>query len=249
MIEIVKKYFSNFTKIIPYLIAKVTFEITLLVICFGRLGLPELTSIYLKTRDISAFLNGIPPRGLAAGTIVFLLANMAVQPIFSCFIRVLFRKILKSEVVDQIQIFKKSLSNYWSYVGVVLAIYLIAFAMVFAIFIGSMVPGLGLVIAVALLVFFMYLITIFTPCTEYVIYHDSTASDALTWGRLVGKRYFWIILIVVAAIEGINKLINANAVSFSAIFIGSIVVMILEGLRIMYFMNLCKIFEEENSRA
>jgi hypothetical protein len=244
-----KKYFNNFGKIFPFIVINIVFDAIILRLCFISIGVTNIfktAAVWPNNWKFS--FNGIDFSTITASTVIFIIIAMLAQPIFSAFIRLLIKRILKDEKIYYIEILAESFNYYLRLIG----LYIVLVAIVLALFIGGMllgfIPVLGPVLIIIMVFFALFIFIILSPVEEYLIYHDCHILEALSESMEIGKRYFWYLLLLAIA-QGIldNIFKNSNAKGSITYLVISFIKLVIEGILIMYRMNLCRGEAEENT--
>lgn len=240
------KYFSNFSKLIPYLLAQVIFNVILARLFLGTVPIQNGIKFNFGGGGTNFTVNNGSLGALGGSAILLLIITIVTGPLFAVFVRLVTRNILDDREINQGEIFLESFSYYWRYVGIVLLMFLIALAIFLGMMFLRFIPLLGILGIIALVIFVIYLFTILTPCMEYMVYDNLTVEEAFSSGKEVGKENFWSIFfftLVLGIISGLFKTDNSRS-----LLIISLIVFIkqsIEAFKAMYIMVLCKQHKEQ----
>lgn len=244
--EIINKYYKNFNKILPYILITLLINLVVLKIGSNVMKMNDITKLMNgQSIKMNSYINYPDPSEIFLFLISMMIIGAVFGPIFAAFIRLIFKRIINNEKVDYLQIFKESFKYYFRYIGVVLVILLMVFGLCLLFIIPAFLGAIGLLFFIPIFLVIIYVITIFSPCTEYLIYTDTTFDDALGSGKNVGKEFFWR-LILVGIVIGIIQLIlrSENINNIWLYVIPMTITNILNNFIIFYRMNLCAIYDE-----
>lgn len=244
------KYFKNFAKFIPYLMAKVFFDVILAREILINVGASDILKYIGSNGRINIPLNNFSFHSITGTMLVFALVSLFTSPIFAVFIRLIIRNILNNEDIDQLELLRETLEYYWRYIGLNIILLLIGLAVIIGIVIGGIIPVLRILLILGGIVLAVYIFTILSPITEYMVYKNSDVEAAFHEGMVIGKNYFWALLLLnicIGILQGLFKVDHVNGVLVTSLF--TFITLSIEAFKIMYVMNLCKGDNEENQEV
>lgn len=242
--EIINKYFKNFNKILPYILVTFLIELVVLKIGANIIGISDITKILTGNIEMNAYKDYADPSKVFSFILSLMIIGAVLGPIFASFIRLIFKRIIKNEEVDYLQIFKESFKYYFRYIGVILVI----FFMIFGLGLLLIFTGISLVIGILFIILFflgvIYVATVFSPCTEYLIYKDTTFDDALGTGKKVGKKFFWRIILLSIVMGIVELLLRSEHINNIWLYVIPLIISnLFSNFLIFYRMNLCAIYD------
>lgn len=240
--SIIEKYFKNFKVIIPYIIVKIIFSYFVAFLLIGTVALKGTFNIFTSGANIEEIKS--------EGALIVVLALCIVifiEPFFQLFITMIMKKIQKNENIKQIDTLKECMPYYLRYLGVNILIYLMVLGLYILMFLVAVIPVIGILCMIGILIFLIYVVTIYSCSTEYLVYSDCEVGEALSYGKEVGKQFFWYLLVVnfmfgLANII-VGKVLDYNSSLLIAIIL-SFVLLVIESVVILYRMSLCKQYGE-----
>lgn len=241
----INKYFKNFSKIIPYIIITFFIELIILKLSVEIIGFNYLSKVYFNSGNIEPYINGNGGQSILTFGLSIALCFIIFGPIFASFIRLVFKKIIDNEDIVYTKSFIKSFKLYFKYLGLIVLIGLMVFGISMLFVLSFLLGAVGFLFAIPIFLGLIYVITIFTPCTEYLIYYEESVDNAFSKGRKVGQRYFWIILLQGIIVSVLQQVFTLDNVKYIWIFIITMfITKIINNFIIFYRMNLCATYEE-----
>lgn len=238
---VLNKYFSNFKKIVPYLLAQIVFNVLLAKLFIIAVPKPNIINFTGGSSGFNFQLNSNTIGAIGGSSIILLIITFITAPIFAVFIRLITRNILDDKAIDHGEILKESFNYYWRFIGFTLLMILIFLGIFAVAMIFGFIPIVKFLVIIAVIIFIIYLVTILTPCIEYMIYDDLTIEEAFSSGKTVGKENFlqiFFLALITGIISGFFKTDNTRSVIIVGLFV--FIAQAIDAFKIMYIMSLCK---------
>lgn len=239
--SIIEKYFKNFKVILPYIIVKIIFSYFVVFLLIGGMTLKGAFNIFTSGINFEEIKS--------AGTFIIIVSFILiifVEPFFQLFITMIMKKIEKKEVIKQMETLKACISYYLRFLGVNILIGLMIFGLYIFMLLMAVIPVIGILAMIGIFIFLVYVVTIYSCSTEYLVYSDCEVGEALSYGKEVGKKFFWSLLIV-NIIFGVINLILGKVLEYNSSIIlamvFSLIMLVIESMIILYRMSLCKEYE------
>ncbi|WP_027623888.1 hypothetical protein [Clostridium lundense] len=203
--EALEKYLKSFKLFLPFILVKLAFEISTFKVTNGNALLDKYG--FIKKG------NSLPNMASSIGnSIGILLVSLFLAPLFYSFLQLITKNIIKEEEVDYEKVnykdsFRESLRFYLRYLGLTIIIIFIFGGIMLC----SLLVMIHPIFIVGVVILAIYIGVTITPCTSYLIHYDTSAEEALSKGRALGKKYFWSIFFVGLISGIINSIVNAIA--------------------------------------
>lgn len=239
-----KKYFKGFHNFLPFLVINLVLNLISLKIFdlqFGGSSLMRAINLGEEI-DWNTIASDPKSQGLTITIFVVIGVMMLIGPILNSYITLVIKKLLDKEEINHGHILKESFKFYFPYLGVMLAIFLmiLGLAIVTGI-VAVLIPVLGIIGAIAGGIFIIYLAVTYTPSVSYLIYYNSTISEALHYGKEVGKKYFWRIFGFLLVVNIVNKIVSLpDSSNIMAYIIATLLTLAISILNTIYMVTLCK---------
>lgn len=231
-----EKYREGFKVLLPFILVKLLFQISSFKFTNSNVALNThnmITEGELLIRNMSeANFNVIIVSSLFL-VIIFIL----VVPLFYSFLYLTIKKIVKDEEINYREIFEESFRFYLRYLALIIIIIAILIGILLLGIFSMIIPFL----AIAVVIFLVYIIITIIPCEAYLIYNDVSAGEALNQGRKIGKKHFWKLFLIVLITSVVGNIIkmdsSANIIMYS---VKSFITTFIEYYMYMFAMVLCK---------
>lgn len=239
-----KKYIKNFHNFLPFIVISLIIELVTLKIFSLQSAGNELINAIQLGKDIDWNMAVPDPKfkGLAVTFFSVIAVSLLISPILSNYINLIIKEILDKKEVRHIETLKESFRFYFPSIGVTLTIGLMLLGLlVVSILVVVLIPFLGIIAAIAGFIFFIYLAIVYSTSVPYLLYYNSTISEALHYGKEVGRKYFWRIFGFILLINIGSQIINLpDTTQILAFIIVTLLTISLNILSKTYFLTLCK---------
>jgi len=229
--DVLKKYLQNFKLFVPFILVKLAYEITTF----------EATNSTIGTDKYSVITQGAAHPGNVGtsilNNIVMLLITLFAAPLFYGFLQLVIKSIIKEKEVSYKESFRESLRFYLRYLGLTIIIIAIIIGILLLSIFAIALP----IILIGVFILLIYVIITIAPCESYLIYHDTSPEEALSKGRVLGKKYFWYILLV-SLISGVITFImkikpSTGLLTYSIV---TLITTIIEFYMSVFTMDICR---------
>jgi len=243
-----KKYIKGFPNFLPFIVISLIIELVTLKIFSLQSAGNELINAIQLGKDIDWNMAVSDPKfqGLAVTFFSVIAISLLISPILGNYISLIIKGILDKKEIKHIETLKESFKFYFPSIAVNLTIGLMLIGLVVvSVLVAVLIPFLGIIGAIAGFIFFIYLTVCYSTSVPYLLYYNSTISEALHYGKEVGRKYFWRIFGFMLLINIVSQIINLpDTTQILAFIIVTLLTISLNILSKTYFLTLCKGYKQ-----
>ena len=236
--NVLKKLFTNIKLFVPFIVISLIYQI--IIVKLDILNFQEGTFIDDATNSINF--------ALMWKQIFISIIFSLIMALFLCYVWVLIGKIVRGYEVNHLDTFKDSLNYYPRFIGIDFIFMGIFTAILFLIIVLRAIPVIGIILLIIGLIFFIYIETVlYSTSKGYMIYTDGKIGESMSNGYEIGKKNFWMLLLlgILGVIPGKIAAINCIKTNILAFILVSIANALVELFVAMYAITLCKNYFDE----